>query len=222
MTVKTQQALNAQYADNITGDIIPGNHRDTVDTFFSGDADSKTYTDALESAAVGAFVNAAYGGLRVGDTALPGGVTDAWQVVPLDTQDPVDARFITLDTVGHTAAFDVPGVFLLHVDFSLGHDESNGSRTLVTRIFDATTGAPGAKRLFGVGRNNPATAGAFTTLIRVPPEAVGNVFRLEVTAPDGDLDDTVWVNAAINIVNAGVYEGDITPTAEALWDLRQV
>lgn len=108
-------------------------------------------------------------------------------------------------------AFDVPGVFLVNIDFSLEHDEDNDGRNLIVQVSNDTAGVTGNPRVFGVGRDSPATSGAFSILVRILEESVGDLYSVQARATSGDLPTAVWVNAEISAVNAGVFEGDLTP-----------
>lgn len=140
------------------------------------------------------YVTAGYGGIH---QSAPIGLADigaGWTTLEANVDAITTPRGVTQTPANNTIAFLTAGIWSISVSFSLTHNESNGSRTMVVRLWDEDAGVPSREVFIGVGRNTDTTAFGTTVLYEVQDAQVGHSIRVEVSG-GGDTFTTVVENS---------------------------
>jgi len=117
--------------------------------------------------------------------------------------NPTPVRGLVMDFTTDTFSFNFEGIFRVSIMLSFEHDDINAGRQFTLRLFNVTTGSPGAGVIIGIGRNQGVTNSTSSFLADITAADVDDVFRLEVGDADTVIQDVVWetLNLSIDMVS---------------------
>ena len=156
--------------------------------------------------ALNVWVAAGYGEVNLATpTALPD-IGIGWTTLLFDTNSLAAPRNVTQDAANNGLRFDIEGVFLANINFTLVHNEDNAGREIEVRIYNATKAVGGVGTSIGIARNQPATNFSAAIMAEIPASEVGDLINIQIGNGD-TLLAVQLVSCAFSAHSVSEYRG---------------
>jgi hypothetical protein len=141
-----------------------------------------------------ALLDVALGGMRttVNGTTVGSNITAAWQTLTAYAEEHVGPAHVSMNTGTGVFGLDTEGVFEVSVLLNLDVTASGSNRNLQARLYDIAGAAGLQTYTVPVAANTDSIVVEWSEWLEIDTADVGDTYRVEVSAPDGDLAGVVW------------------------------
>lgn len=177
---------------NIT--LTPGADTLEISTSGSGDHNQLTNRDLADQHPISAItdlqttldgkVAQGYGGIRLTTPTAIADLAANWETLPANAGQVTTPVGIGQNFATDSLQFQSEGIYLVTINATLSHNESNAGRTMGIRLYNVTDAVAGATTGVATGRNTPATTFAYSFLVEIGTDQLNDDLRVEVGGSD--------------------------------------